>query len=72
MEAGTPLDEAIKHAQEIGIAEAIQVTMWMADAAIKVGRLSTVLMNHPITPLMCTEPAFGASQPGYRRGKSRR
>ncbi len=52
MEAGTPLDEAIKYAQEIGIAESDpsnDVDGW--DAAIKVAALSTVLMNHPITPL---------------------
>lgn len=52
MEEGTSLEEAIVHAQEIGIAESApsnDVDGW--DASIKVAALSTVLMKHPITPL---------------------
>lgn len=52
MEAGTSLEDAILHAQQIGIAESDpsnDVDGW--DAAIKVAALSTVLMRHPITPL---------------------
>ena len=52
MEVGTSLEDAILHAQQIGIAESDpsnDVDGW--DAAIKVAALSPVLMNHPITPL---------------------
>lgn len=52
MEDGTGLEEAIRHAQAIGIAESDpsnDVDGW--DAAIKVAALATVLMDHPITPL---------------------
>ncbi len=52
MEDGTSLEDAVRHAQEIGIAESDpsnDIDGW--DAAIKVAALSTVLMNHPITPL---------------------
>ena len=52
MEAGTSLQDAIREAQAIGIAESDpsnDVDGW--DAAIKVAALATVLMKHPITPL---------------------
>ena len=52
MEVGTSLEDAIREAQAIGIAESDpsnDVDGW--DAAIKVAALSTVLMKHPITPL---------------------
>ena len=51
MEAGETFDEAVKYAQQIGIAEtdpAGDVDGW--DAAIKIAALATVLMNIPIKP----------------------
>lgn len=51
MEDGLTLAEAIAHAQAIGIAEtdpSLDVDGW--DAAIKLAALSTVLMEHPLTP----------------------
>lgn len=51
MEAGDSFDQAVAHAQEIGIAETDpsgDIDGW--DAAIKVAALVTVLMKHPILP----------------------
>ncbi len=51
MEAGSSFDEAVAHAQELGIAETDpsgDVDGW--DAAIKVAALVTVLMQAPLTP----------------------
>jgi homoserine dehydrogenase len=51
MENGESLEDAIRYAQSIGIAETDpsgDVDGW--DSAIKVAALSTVLMGHPMTP----------------------
>lgn len=51
MEAGETLEQAIEYGASIGITEtdpSNDVDGW--DAAIKVAALSTVLMNHPLTP----------------------
>ncbi len=51
MENGASFDEAVKYAQQIGIAETDpsgDVDGW--DAAIKVSALATVLMNIPLQP----------------------
>ncbi|MBI4771464.1 MAG: hypothetical protein HY784_13915 [Chloroflexi bacterium] len=51
MEEGKSFDEAVKHAQAIGIAETdpgADVDGW--DAAIKVAALATALMGAPLTP----------------------
>ncbi|MCS6910774.1 MAG: homoserine dehydrogenase [Anaerolineales bacterium] len=51
MERGLSFDEAVKKAQELGIAEtdpSADVDGW--DAAVKVAALATVLMDAPVTP----------------------
>ena len=51
MESGESLDEAVKYAQKIGIAETDpsgDVDGW--DAAIKIAALATVLMDQPVKP----------------------
>ncbi len=51
MESGESFDEAVRYAQSIGIAETDpsgDIDGW--DAAVKVAALSTVLLDHPITP----------------------
>ncbi len=51
MEEGESFEEAVRYAQSIGIAETDpsgDVDGW--DAAIKVAALSTVLLDHPVTP----------------------
>lgn len=51
MESGEPFDEAVRYAQEIGIAETDpsgDVDGW--DAAIKIAALATVLMDKPLKP----------------------
>ena len=51
MEQGRPFDEAVRYAQEIGVAEsdpANDIDGW--DAAVKVCALATVLMHRPMTP----------------------
>lgn len=52
MEAGESLEQAIAYGKSVGITEtdpSNDVDGW--DAAIKVAALSTVLMQHPLTPL---------------------
>jgi homoserine dehydrogenase len=49
MEAGADLEEGIRHAQALGLAEtdpSADVDGW--DAAVKVAALTTVVMDHPI------------------------
>ena len=51
MEEGESFEQAVKYAQSIGIAETDpsgDIDGW--DAAVKVAALSTVLLNHPVTP----------------------
>jgi homoserine dehydrogenase len=51
MEKGESFEEAVKHAQAVGLAEtdpSADVDGW--DAAIKVAALATVLMDMPLTP----------------------
>jgi len=51
MEAGDSFDEALKHSQQIGIAETDpsgDIDGW--DAAVKLSAMITVLMDHPFTP----------------------
>jgi homoserine dehydrogenase len=51
MEAGDSFDEALRHTQEIGIAETDpsgDIEGW--DAAVKLSAMITVLMDHPFTP----------------------
>ena len=51
MEAGDSFDEAVKHTQQIGIAETDprgDIEGW--DAAVKLSAMITVLMDHPFTP----------------------
>lgn len=51
MEDGKSFDEAVEHAQAIGIAETDpsgDIDGW--DASVKVAALVSVLMNHPMTP----------------------
>jgi homoserine dehydrogenase len=51
MEDGKSFDEAVAHAQTIGIAETDpsgDIDGW--DASVKVAALVSVLMNHPMTP----------------------
>ena len=53
MRNGETLDQAVRFAQSIGITETdpdADVDGW--DAAVKVAALTTVLMNHPMTPYM--------------------
>jgi homoserine dehydrogenase len=53
MEEGASYDDAVKHAQDIGIAETDpsgDVEGW--DAAIKISSMITVLMDYPFTPDM--------------------
>ena len=51
MEDGRSFDEAVAHAQDIGIAETDpsgDIDGW--DASVKVAALVSVLMDHPMTP----------------------
>lgn len=51
MEEGRTFEEAVRHTQEIGMAEtdpSADIDGW--DAAIKVAALATVIMGRPITP----------------------
>ena len=51
MEAGSSFEDAVAHAQAIGIAETDpsgDILGW--DAAVKVAALATVLMDHPLKP----------------------
>jgi len=51
MEEGDSFDEAVRHSQQIGIAETDpsgDIDGW--DAAIKLSAMITVLMDHPFTP----------------------
>lgn len=51
MEAGNTFEQAVAHAQSIGIAETDpsgDIDGW--DAAIKLAAISTVLMDHPLLP----------------------
>ncbi len=51
MENGSSFDDAVAHAQAIGIAETDpsgDIDGW--DASVKVAALATVLMDHPMTP----------------------
>ena len=51
MEAGGSFDEAVRHSQQIGIAETDpsgDIEGW--DAAVKLSAMITVLMDHPFTP----------------------
>jgi homoserine dehydrogenase len=52
MEQGRTFDEAVQHAQDIGIAETDpsgDIDGW--DAAVKVAALTTVLMDQPLLPI---------------------
>jgi len=51
MEQGQSFEEAVRHCQEIGVAEtdpSNDIDGW--DAAVKVAALATVLMQHPVKP----------------------
>jgi homoserine dehydrogenase len=51
MEEGDSFDEALRHTQDIGIAETDpsgDIEGW--DAAVKLSAMITVLMDHPFTP----------------------
>ncbi|MFZ3070867.1 MAG: homoserine dehydrogenase [Anaerolineaceae bacterium] len=65
MEGGETLEQAIVYGASIGITEtdpSNDVDGW--DAAIKVAALSTVLMNHPLTPLEVQPTGIRGITPG--------
>ena len=64
MEAGDSFDEALKHSQQIGIAETDpsgDIEGW--DAAVKLSAMITVLMDHPFTPDMVNRTGIGSITP---------
>ncbi len=65
MEQGRSFDEAVQHAQDIGIAETDpsgDIDGW--DAAIKVAALTTVLMDHSLLPSDVEREGIGAISAG--------
>lgn len=64
MEAGDSFDEAVRHSQQIGIAETDpsgDIDGW--DAAVKLSAMITVLMDHPFTPDMVDRIGIGSITP---------
>jgi homoserine dehydrogenase len=64
MEEGDSFDEAVRHTQEIGIAETDpsgDIDGW--DAAVKLSAMITVLMDHPFTPDMVDRNGIGNITP---------
>jgi homoserine dehydrogenase len=64
MEAGDSFDEALRHSQQIGIAETDpsgDIDGW--DAAIKLSAMITVLMDHPFTPDLVDRTGIGSITP---------
>jgi homoserine dehydrogenase len=64
MEAGDSFDEALRHSQQIGIAETDpsgDIDGW--DAAVKLSALITVLMDHPFTPDQVERTGIGSITP---------
>ena len=64
MEEGDSFDEAVRHAQRIGIAETDpggDIDGW--DAAVKLSALVTVLLDHPFTPERVDRTGIGHITP---------
>jgi len=64
MEAGDSFDEAVRHSQQIGIAETDpsgDIDGW--DAAVKLSAMITVLMDHPFTPDLVNRTGIGSITP---------
>jgi len=64
MEAGDSFDEAVRHSQQIGIAETDpsgDIEGW--DAAVKLSAMITVLMDHPFTPDLVDRTGIGSITP---------
>jgi homoserine dehydrogenase len=64
MEAGDSFDEALRHSQQIGIAETDpsgDIEGW--DAAVKLSAMITVLMDHPFTPDLVDRTGIGSITP---------
>ena len=64
MEEGDSFDEALRHTQEIGIAETDpsgDIEGW--DAAVKLSAMITVLMDHPFTPDLVNRTGIGSITP---------
>jgi homoserine dehydrogenase len=64
MEAGDSFEEAVRHAQQIGIAETDpsgDIDGW--DAAVKLSAMITVLMDHPFTPDQVDRTGIGNITP---------
>ncbi len=64
MEEGDSFNEAVKHSQQIGIAETDpsgDIEGW--DAAVKLSAMVTVLMDHPFTPDLVDRTGIGSITP---------
>jgi len=64
MEEGDSFDEALRHSQEIGIAETDpsgDIEGW--DAAVKLSAMITVLMDNPFTPDLVKRTGIGSITP---------
>jgi homoserine dehydrogenase len=64
MEEGDSFDEALRHSQQIGIAETDpsgDIEGW--DAAVKLSAMITVLMDHPFTPDLVERTGIGNISP---------
>jgi homoserine dehydrogenase len=64
MEEGDSFDEALRHTQEIGIAETDpsgDIDGW--DAVVKLSAMITVLMDHPFTPDLVDRTGIGNITP---------
>jgi homoserine dehydrogenase len=64
MEEGDSFDDALRHTQEIGIAETDpsgDIDGW--DAAVKLSAMITVLMDHPFTPNLVDRTGIGNITP---------
>lgn len=64
MEEGDSFDEALRHTQDIGIAETDpsgDIEGW--DAAVKLSAMITVLMDHPFTPDLVERTGIGSITP---------
>jgi homoserine dehydrogenase len=64
MEEGDSFDKALRHTQEIGIAETDpsgDIEGW--DAAVKLSAMITVLMDHPFTPDLVDRSGIGNITP---------
>ena len=64
MEAGDSFDKAVRHSQQIGIAETDpsgDIDGW--DAAVKLAAMITELMDHPFTPDLVDRTGIGGITP---------